>query len=659
MQAQYEKISYIVKTHMDLQKSGHASVLDLGEMEAGVQLLDLVGSAYARKFISYNGLYGEDSRCGRCGNPSGTFAGDHCTDVGTYISCHDKDCSCPLCQLFGMDAKKHLGCTYGHGFLGHRGHSPPTHTGTLYLPESISSISFGSPGGNAMDMHIITNLGELHYIRCGKGVIASRRYLKQEFTKLGFNKTHSGDRAVYFNNLVTFGPSKPQLLAKIIEHAKRKKKKRKTSKQRAASKAKKQLTAMGIIVGGMRSDSSPHEEGEEEASSPGDEPIIEEEKIGKLITIYKWRLAQLNMADAKKGGGTKWEGLAQFMDEHKLHGIALQELRLKDQTTFTAQKEKYKGLSLLIHPCIEGDKGGEAGGTCFLVRTELLEQELFLDFGSISTVGFYGPEVISTLKIRTANHFCTWVSMYVRQRPGIYDKGYEFRKYEPLKHIRNKTVMGDLNGSVVYAQSVQTWVRNGLGGEDSNIRNKMQKYGAYLSDMWKTQGMEDISAKGGFAWRPTRTHVNGTANKLDCVIVSSRIKSDLRAKVTSIKPITMYRSDLTADFSESDSPQNYTISDHDAVIIEMKSNCRLRVHKFVSTESYKLAPFLNSQKKQLQYTKETNKLGSELMTLLGTGLDNINSRTVEGLKEVSIRRKLELVVTSDQLTLEYTRMLKQ
>ena len=90
--------------------------------------------------------------------------------------------------------------------------------------------------------------------------------------------------------------------------------------------------------------------------------------------------------------------------------------RICDQTTFMANKHKYKGLTLLMHPCIEGDLGGEAGGTGFLVRTELLEQELFLDFGSVNTVGFYGPEVISTLKIRTARHYCTWVSMYLRQR---------------------------------------------------------------------------------------------------------------------------------------------------------------------------------------------------------------------------------------------------
>ena len=68
--------------------------------------------------------------------------------------------------------------------------------------------------------------------------------------------------------------------------------------------------------------------------------MTEEKKIGKLITIGKWRLAQLNIGDAKKGGGAKWEGLSQFMDKHKLHGIALQELRLKDQTTFMSRKDK-------------------------------------------------------------------------------------------------------------------------------------------------------------------------------------------------------------------------------------------------------------------------------------------------------------------------------
>ena len=125
-----------------------------------------------------------------------------------------------------------------------------------------------------------------------------------------------------------------------------------------------------------------------------------------------------------------------------------------------ANKHRYTGFTLSMHPCIEGELGGPTGGTWFLVRTELLEQELFLDFGSISIVGFYGPKVISTLKIRAAKHDCTWVSMYVRQRGTSFEKGYELIKYEPLKHIKNKIDMGYLNGSVVYSQPIKTSMRH-------------------------------------------------------------------------------------------------------------------------------------------------------------------------------------------------------
>ena len=485
-----------------------------------------------------------------------------------------------------------------------------------------------------MELDIITSLGENYYVACGRGVIMARRCMKQRYVELGFTKTTCNGRAIYINNLVTMGPSKPVLTARVIEHAQRRKKQRKTSKQRRVSKAKKQMTAMGIIVGGLRADSGEAEEGAEAEEEEGAE-ITEKEKLGKLITLYKWRLAQFNMSDAKRGGGAKWRGLSQLMEEHKLHGIALQELRIYDQTTFMANKHKYKGLTLLMHPCIEGDLGGEAGGTGFLVRTELLEQELFLDFGSISTVGFYGPEVISTLKIRTARHYCTWVSMYVRQRGTTFDKGYELRKYEPLRHIKNKIVMGDLNGSVVYAQPIKTCVKNGLGGGNTAVRNKMHKYGQHLSELWKSQNMEDISAKGKHAWASTRTDPNGTSNKLDCIVVSSNVIRDMKAKVTLIKSATMYREDLDADWSEGDEPQNWELSDHKVVMMELKSNCQLRVKKFISSESYKLAPFLSSANKQLQFTKETNRLGAELREMLDMELDEINDKTVEGLKKVS------------------------
>ena len=136
------------------------------------------------------------------------------------------------------------------------------------------------------------------------------------------------------------------------------------------------------------------------------------------MTTYKRKLAQFNMADARKGDGTEWEGLAQIMEEHTLHGIALQGLGISDQATFMAHKHKYRGLTLLMHPCIEGDLDGAVGGTGFLVRIELLEQRLVLEFRPIIIVGFFGPEVISTIKIRTAAKHCTWISMYLDKDQG-------------------------------------------------------------------------------------------------------------------------------------------------------------------------------------------------------------------------------------------------
>ena len=269
------------------------------------------------------------------------------------------------------------------------------------------------------------------------------------------------------------------------------------------------------------------------------------------------------------------------------------------------------------------------------MRTEPLEQELFLDFGSISIVGFYGPEVISTLKIRTAKHYCTWVSMYVRQRGTSFETGYELRKYEPLKHINNKIVMGDLNGRAVYSQQVKTCVKNGLGGNNAAVRSKMHKYGQHLSELWRSPDMADISAKGKFAWATTRIDPNNTSNKLDCIVVSSNVVRDLKTNVTLIKTATMYRRDLDADWSEGDEPQNSELSDHKVVIMEPKSGCQLKIRKCVSSESYRLAPFLSPVNKQLQFTKETNRLGAELKDMLDMELDVINDETVEGLKRVS------------------------
>ena len=149
-----------------------------------------------------------------------------------------------------------------------------------------------------MELDIITNLGESHYVACGKGVIMARRCMKQRYVELGFTKTVSNDRAIYINKLVTVGLSEHVLTARVIEHAQKRKRQRKTSKQRRLSKANRQMTAMGITVGGLRSDSGDTEEG---AGAEGEEQaeITEAQRLGKLITLYKWRLAQFNMSDAK------------------------------------------------------------------------------------------------------------------------------------------------------------------------------------------------------------------------------------------------------------------------------------------------------------------------------------------------------------------------
>ena len=141
-----------------------------------------------------------------------------------------------------------------------------------------------------------------------------------------------------------------------------------------------------------------------------------------------------------------------------------------------------------------------------------------------------------------------------------------------MRHIKKKIVMDDLNGSVLYAQPIKTFVKNGLGGGNAGIRDKMHKYGQHLSELWKSQNMEDISAKGKHSWASTRTDPNGTSNKLDCIVVSSNVVRDMKAKVTLIKTATMYREDLDADLSEGHEPQNWELSDHRIVTMELRSD---------------------------------------------------------------------------------------
>ena len=182
-----------------------------------------------------------------------------------------------------------------------------------------------------MELDIIANLGESYYVACGRGVTA-RRCMTPCYIELGFTKTTCNGRAICMNNLAIVGPSKSVLTARVTEHAQKRERQRKTSKQRQVSKAKKQMTAICIIVGGLRADSDGTEEDTRAGEEDGAE-ITENEKMGKLITPYKWRLAQSNMSDAKRGGGAKWEGLSQLMVEHKLHGHKYQSSRKRCESS--------------------------------------------------------------------------------------------------------------------------------------------------------------------------------------------------------------------------------------------------------------------------------------------------------------------------------------
>ena len=62
--------------------------------------------------------------------------------------------------------------------------------------------------------------------------------------------------------------------------------------------------------------------------------------------------------------------------------------------------------------------------------------------------------------------------------------------------------MGDLNGSVVYAQPIKTCVKYGLGGTNAAVRKEMHKYGQHLSDLWKSQNMEDKVQKASMHGLP-------------------------------------------------------------------------------------------------------------------------------------------------------------
>ena len=84
---------------------------------------------------------------------------------------------------------------------------------------------------------------------------------------------------------------------------------------------------------------------------------------------WNWTLGNINAGDMRKRTSFKWKQLATIMDKNKLDGLAIQEHRLTDDSSFVAEGMGH--LRLYLTPCTKGDKGGLVGGIAFLVRAEL------------------------------------------------------------------------------------------------------------------------------------------------------------------------------------------------------------------------------------------------------------------------------------------------
>ena len=180
---------------------------------------------------------------------------------------------------------------------------------------------------------------------------------------------------------------------------------------------------------------------------------------------WNWTLGNINAGDMRKRTSFKWKQLATIMDKNKLDGLAIQEHRLTDDSSFVAEGMGH--LRLYLTPCTKGDKGGPAGGVAFLVRAELEQAGLITDHRSITAEGFYGAEEFAaelTLKHKTGT--IKWISTYIRQRSGSEHDAYEHKKLEKLSTLKgNLLVMGDINGSIMYTEPRVQWTKRGLGSQ--------------------------------------------------------------------------------------------------------------------------------------------------------------------------------------------------
>ena len=376
------------------------------------------------------------------------------------------------------------------------------------------------------------------------------------------------------------------------------------------------------------------------------------DKLSRKIRIKYWRLGQLNIADIRRFTKQKWKGLAQIMDDRHLHGIALQELRVKDSATFTVDQHLYPGLTLLVEPtsCVPGENNGNAGGLGFLVRTELLDQGLFSQIKQIKSKGLYGQDNLAYIEIKVGTSIVKWANIYCRPLRG---KVYEWDKISSVCALKgDKIVMGDINGSIIYSRPTEMWRGHGLGGSDKAGNENMKNTGIRLRKETTESQLTDISARGKYMWAPTRFAENGVNNKLDTIMVSTRLMNKQQAKVTDI-------------FTPAVEPQMDVISDHQMLTMSIKANCSLEINLYTQREQYKLNRILNSHRLKRLFREMTDEKSEAITASLmqSDSLDHMAEMVNKILKESAVEivgkrkvtKRVDTRIISDQPTVRAAR----
>ena len=160
-------------------------------------------------------------------------------------------------------------------------------------------------------------------------------------------------------------------------------------------------------------------------------------------------------------------------------------------------------------------------------------------------------------------------------------------------------MMGDINGSIVYTEPREQWVKRGLGSQAKNKDDRnglMERVGHKIKKTWSDMQVTDISSKGEFKWKCTRDEVNNKGvkvkNKLDVVAISNNLIKQCKARVTSIGD-----------------PMNLAegITDHKLIITRLKANNLIGAKTYEPLERYKTKKFLESKPHRLKMAVATNK----------------------------------------------------